>query len=132
VLSGTWRGIPVLEFDYWYYTESTGSKGNTTRSNYRFSCAVTEIEAALSPVTLGREKVLTRLADSLGMDDIQYELEEFNPGFNVKCKDARFASALLEPPQAPGPDLAARDAAAVPGRAVPRVVYDLYAPGGSG
>lgn len=96
VLSGSWQGVPLVEFDYWYYEESTDSNGNRTRSTYRFSCAVTEVDAALSPLQLGRENVLTRLADSLGLADVEFELDEFNRAFTVKCKDRKFANDFID------------------------------------
>jgi hypothetical protein len=96
VLSGTWQGMSLLEFDYWYYEESTDSNGHTSRTTYRFSCAVTEVEAGLSPLTVGRENLFTRLADSLGLADIQYELEDFNRTFTVKCKDRKFANDFVD------------------------------------
>ncbi len=97
VLWGVWQDVPVLEFDYWYYEESRDAKGNTSRTTYRFSCAVTEVEAGLSPLTLGRENVLTRLADSIGLHDVEFELEDFNRAFTVKCKDRRFANDFVDP-----------------------------------
>ena len=96
VLSGVWQGAPVLEFDYWYYEESTDSKGHTSRSTYRFSCVVTEVEAGLSALTLNRENLFTRLADSLGLADIEFELDEFNRAFTVKCKDRKFANDFID------------------------------------
>ncbi len=96
VLSGVWQGASALEFDYWYYEESTDSDGHTTRSTYRFSCAVTDVEAGLSPLTLTRENVFTRLADSLGLADVEFELDEFNRAFTVKCKDRKFANDFVD------------------------------------
>jgi hypothetical protein len=96
VVSGVWQGMTVREFDYWYYEESTDSKGHTTRTTYRFSCAVAEVEAGLSPLTLGRENVLTRLADSIGLEDIQFELDAFNREFTVTCKDRKFANDFVD------------------------------------
>ena len=96
VLWGTWQAIELVEFDYWFYTESTDSRGNRTKSYSRFSCAVTEIDAALSPLTIGRENLLTRLADAVGLDDIAFETQEFNDAFNVKSKDRRFANDLID------------------------------------
>jgi hypothetical protein len=96
VLSGAWRDMPVREFDYWYYEESTDSDGHRTRTTYRFSCAVTEVEAALSPLGLGRENLLTRLADSLGLADIEFELDEFNREFTVKGRDRKFANDFVD------------------------------------
>ena len=84
VLWGTWQGIELLEFDFWYYTESTDSEGKSSKSYSRFSCAVTEIDAALSPMTIVRETLLTRLADAVGLGDIAFETQEFNDAFNLK------------------------------------------------
>jgi len=96
VLWGTWQEMELLEFDYWFYTESTDSEGHRTKSYSRFSCAVTEIDVALSPLTIGRENLLTRLADAVGLDDIAFETQEFNDAFNVKSKDRKFANDLID------------------------------------
>jgi hypothetical protein len=96
VLWGTWQGMPVRAFDYWYYEEERDSKGRRSRRYHRFSCAVTEIEAACSPLRLERENLLTRLADHLALRDIEFESEEFNRRFNVKGEDRRFAHAFVD------------------------------------
>jgi hypothetical protein len=96
VMWGTWQGMPVREFDYWYYDETTDAQGRRSRSYHRFSCAVTEIEAACSPVAISRENLLTRLADAIGLDDLEFELEGFNRAFDVRAKDRRFAVALID------------------------------------
>lgn len=96
VLSGTWQGVPVLEFDYWYEVESRDANGHTTHTTYRFSCATTEVDAAMPSLTLGRENVFTRVADSLGLADVEFELDEFNRAFTVKCEDRKFANDLVD------------------------------------
>ncbi|GIU99303.1 MAG: hypothetical protein KatS3mg014_0919 [Actinomycetota bacterium] len=96
VMWGTWQQMPVRQFDYWYYDESTDAQGRRSRTYHRFSCAVTELEAACSPITIEREDLLTRLADAIGLDDLEFELEAFNRAFNVKAKDRRFAVALCD------------------------------------
>jgi hypothetical protein len=96
VLLGNWQGMDLLEFDYWYYTESTDSEGHRTKSYSHFSCAVAGVQAALSPLTIGRENLLTRLADAVGLDDIEFETQEFNDEFNVKSKDRKFANDFVD------------------------------------
>jgi len=96
LLEGTWQDMAVREFDYWYYEESTDPQGRRSKTYYRFSCAVAEVEADLSPLSVARENVLTRLADSIGLDDIAFELEEFNRAFNVRSSDAKFANDLID------------------------------------
>jgi hypothetical protein len=95
-VAGTYKGLDVKEFDYWYYTESSDSKGGRSRTYHYFSCAVTEIPADCPHVTIAPETLLTRLADHLGFEDIQFESEEFNRRFRVKSKDQKFATDLVD------------------------------------
>jgi hypothetical protein len=96
VMWGAWQDMPVRGFDYWYYEESTDSEGRRSRTYYRFSCAVTEIDAACSHLTIARENLLTAIADRIGLRDIEFESDEFNATFNVKGKDRKFASDFVD------------------------------------
>ena len=96
VLEGTWQNMDLKEFDYWYYTESTDSKGNTSRSYHYFSCSLTELALDGSALTIARESFFTRLGDHLGFQDVQFESEGFNRAYNVKCKDKKFATDLVD------------------------------------
>jgi hypothetical protein len=96
VLWGRWEGQPMQAFDYWYYTESTDSKGRRHRSYRRFSCALVEVAAAFPHLEMAREGVFTRLADHLGLEDIEFESPEFNRRYNVKADNRRFAYELLD------------------------------------
>lgn len=91
VMWGTWQDIECRLFDYWYYEESTDSKGNTSRTYYRFNCVMSPIDAACSHLTLGRENFFTRMGDHLGFRDIELESEEFNRAFTVRSPDRKFA-----------------------------------------
>src|SRR5438876_10026924 len=86
VLDGTWQDIPLKEFDYWYYTESSNGKGGSSRSYHYFSCAATEIPVNCAHVSISRESWLTRLGDHLGLRDIQFESEQFNRDLRVMSK----------------------------------------------
>lgn len=57
---------------------------------------MTEVDAALSPISIARENVLTRIADAVGLDDITFEAQGFNDAFNVKAGDRRFANDLID------------------------------------
>jgi hypothetical protein len=96
VLSGTWQDIPLQEFDYWYYEESTDSKGNRTKTYYRFSCAVSQLPFTSSQLSISKENLFTRLADHLGFQDINFESEDFNRRFQIKGKDKKFATDLID------------------------------------
>ena len=96
VLAGTWEGLGVRVFDYWYYEESTDSKGNRSRTYYRFDCVLTSVNVACAQLTLEPENLLTRLADHLSFHDIEFESEDFNKMFNVKCDDKKFANDMVD------------------------------------
>ena len=96
VLWGTWEGLDVRAFDYWYYDESTDSDGHTSRTYHRFDCVVVPVDAACPPLRIGEENLLTRLAGALSFDDIRFESEEFNRRFHVKGPNAHFATALCD------------------------------------
>lgn len=96
VMWGSWEGLPVKEADYWYYTESTDGKGNTSRTYHRFSVVIAELQCFLPQIAVTKENLLTRLADHLGFQDINFESEEFNREFQIKCRDREFAFKLVD------------------------------------
>ena len=96
VLSGTWQELDVRLFDYWYYEESTDSKGRTSKTYYRFDCVVAPVDAACSRLVIGHENMGTWLAGALTFHDIQFESEDFNKEFNVKSPDKKFANDFLD------------------------------------
>lgn len=96
VMWGVWQEISVHEFDYWYDEESGDPKGYHRKNYHRFSCVVAEIDAACSPIAIDRESLTTRILDAIGLDDIQFEFEEFNGAFNMSSRDRRFANDLID------------------------------------
>jgi hypothetical protein len=96
VLWGVWQGLEIRAFDYWYYEESTDSKGHTSRSYSRFDCLLTQIDARCPTLQISEENLFTRLADALSFRDIEFESGEFNRRFTVKGPDERFATAFCD------------------------------------
>ena len=97
VVWGQWEGKhPVTAFDYWYYTESTDSKGHTSRNYHRFSRAMLEVPAAFPHLEVAREHLFSRLADHMGFEDIELESPEFNRRYTVRATERRFAYELLD------------------------------------
>lgn len=45
VMWGSWQGLEIRAFDYWYYEESTDSKGHRSKSYSRFDCVITTVDA---------------------------------------------------------------------------------------
>ncbi len=96
VIWGTWNGMETRVFDYWYYEESTDSKGNRSRTYYRFDCALAPIAVMCSHLTIDHENFFTRMADHLSFRDIEFENEEFNKKYNIKCQDKKFANDFVD------------------------------------
>lgn len=96
VLWGTWKNLDLRLCDYWYYEESTDSEGRTSRHYHRFSCAIASVPLQCPQLTIGSESLFTRIADHIGFRDIEFESEEFNRAFNVKCEDRKFANDLID------------------------------------
>lgn len=96
VMSGAWQGLDVRLFDYWYYEESTDSKGNTSRTYYRFDCVIVPVEAGCPRLSITHEDLGTRLANALSFHDIRFESEAFNRAFYVRSSDAKFANDLVD------------------------------------
>lgn len=93
---GEYEGNEVRTFEYWYYDESTDSKGNTSRDYSRFTCAVTTLPSSLPSASIAPESLWTRLADHVGFRDVEFESEEFNRAFQVKSPDRRFVTYLVD------------------------------------
>jgi hypothetical protein len=91
-----WRddedGHTYRAFDYWYYDQD--SEGNKTY--HRSSCAMALVGSAWPDITITREGLLTKAASVVAGGDIDFESEEFNRLFVVRCQDRRFATALLD------------------------------------
>ncbi len=86
LIEGTLQGKQILLFDYTYKTGS--GKHQTTHS---FSILMLETPIFGSQLTLYPENTFHRLAAFFGFDDINFEFEEFNRAFHVKCEDKKFA-----------------------------------------
>jgi hypothetical protein len=96
VLSGAWQGLDVRLFDYWYYDESTDSKGGTSRTYYRFDCVMVPVDAGCPRLSITHEDLGTRVANALSFHDIRFESEAFNRAFYVTSSDAKFANDLVD------------------------------------
>jgi hypothetical protein len=96
VLWGTWQGVEVWAFDYAYDEESSRPHGQPSGTSARLSCAITEIEAACSPLRIERERLGSRISGPLGGDDVDFESDEFNRSFRIVCGDRKFAYDLID------------------------------------
>jgi hypothetical protein len=96
VMSGTHDGRPLRIFDYWYYDESSNGQNSRSRSYHRFTCGLLTLPVACPPLRLTHEDLLTRIGSHLGLHDVEFEYDEFNRRFRVKCNEQKFAFALFD------------------------------------
>jgi hypothetical protein len=89
-------GVPVRLFDFWYMVRHHNGR-TTTEEYHRFTCVLAELGTRWPHLIVRPESALHGIRDALGFPDIQLESDEFNRRFDVRCTDARFASAFLDP-----------------------------------
>lgn len=89
-----WR--PGSEHSVFQYEYTTGS--GDSRSTHRRTCALVALPFVAPHTRIGREGLLSRIARSVGMRDIEVESPEFNRTYRVRSDDERFAITLLDPP----------------------------------
>jgi hypothetical protein len=91
VISGTYRQNQVLVFDYHYETHSTDSKGNRQTHHHYFSFFILLLPLTFPELKITREGLLSKIAQALGYEDIDFESAEFSRAFCVRSKDRKFA-----------------------------------------
>ncbi len=91
VLSGKYNSHDVMAFDYHYETHSTDSKGHRQTHHHYFSFFLLLMPISFPELTVGREGFFSKVAQSLGYDDIDFESHEFSRKFCVRSRDKKFA-----------------------------------------
>ncbi len=72
--------------------------GRESTQTYEFSYLLVELPFPRIPdLLIRREGLLDRLAGVIGLDDIDFESDEFSRRFYVKSSDKRFAYAVIHP-----------------------------------
>ena len=90
-LWGNFRDHAVYAFDYHYETHSRDSDGKRQTHNHYFSCLILMLERSFPELIIAREGFLSKIAQGLGYDDIDFESHEFSRTFCVRSKDKKFA-----------------------------------------
>jgi hypothetical protein len=96
VLSGTHNQMSLDLFDFQYYDESYDSKGGRHRTYHYLTCALLNLPVACPHLRVGHEGFFSRLGSHLGLKDIEFEYDDFNRKFRVKCDDQKFAFSLFD------------------------------------
>ena len=91
MLSGRRQEQQVGIFDYHYETYSTDSKGNQQTDHHYFTINVLALPKAFPDLTIVKEGLLSKIAQALGYDDIDFESAEFSKAFCVRSPDKKFA-----------------------------------------
>ena len=93
VLSGNWHGVDAVVFEY-RYSAGADAQGQTVANEY--SCVLTPVPASWPGLIIEPERTHTKMADVLGLRDIDFENERFNRAFEVRSTEPRFASAFVD------------------------------------
>jgi hypothetical protein len=90
-------GPTCRAFDYFWYTEHRGENGEVARTYHRYSCALALHGGNWPELTVEPEGLGAKMRSAVAGGDIDFESEEFNRLFCVRCEDRRFASTLIDP-----------------------------------
>lgn len=91
IMSGHFNGHDVAAFDYHYETHSSDSKGRSQTHHHHFSFFVLTLPKHLPELTIAKEGLLSKIAQAVGFNDIDFESPEFSKTFVVRSKDKKFA-----------------------------------------
>lgn len=91
IMSGDFQGHDIAAFDYHYETHSTDSKGRRQTHHHHFSFFILTLGRSFPELTIAREGLLSKIAQAVGYDDIDFESHEFSKKFVVRSKDKKFA-----------------------------------------
>lgn len=97
VLQGSFRGRPMVAFDYSYQTHSSNGNGGSTTTTHRYAVCAVRLPCAVPRLELLPEGVLGRVGTALGLQDLELESEDFNRRYRVQSDAPRFASDALPP-----------------------------------
>ena len=96
VLTATVDGRPVLCFTYVYKTRTSNGKTSSTQTHW-FSIYSVRLPRPVPELRVGREGFLSSIARAIGVHDIEFESEDFNRAFKVKCDNRKFAYDVVNP-----------------------------------
>ena len=91
ILSGTYQEHEVAAFDFHYETYSRDKDGTRQTHHHHFSFFVLTLPKYFPELTIAREGFLSKIAQAVGYDDIDFESHEFSRRFVVRSKDKKFA-----------------------------------------
>lgn len=95
VVWGNWHGVDVKVAELSFKADPQRRRRQLFQTSKRFSFALVEIDAWLQEVAI-RHDPLASVSESLLLDRLRFESDEFNRMYRVDCADQRFAYKLLD------------------------------------
>jgi len=104
VIEGTFASREICAFNYHYAVAGTEDKdklngpdplGDLLSGHFFFSVVIVKTSMQCKPLLIRQERFLDKIADSAGLDDINFESTEFNNQFHVKSSDRRWAYDVI-------------------------------------
>jgi hypothetical protein len=97
VMAGEYQGYTVMTCAYQYTIESGSGKHRSSRT-YRRGLAMLYLGLSHAPrLMIRHEGLFDKLGGWFGLDDIDFESDEFSRRYFVKCNNERFAYKLIDP-----------------------------------
>ncbi|MEN6544782.1 MAG: DUF3137 domain-containing protein [Armatimonadia bacterium] len=119
VMYGEYEGTPIRCFDY-RYTIGFGRSSHTLK----YTCVLLKSPIPFEKLVIRPEEAGDKIGRLVGVNDVQFESEDFNRQFCVQCQDKRFAFAVLH--QRVMEYLMKEDDLALEGAGDALVFYDIY------
>jgi hypothetical protein len=91
-LDGIYQELPVILFDYSYKIGSGKSQ-----TAHELSALLARLSIPCRKLIIRPETMIDRIANFLGLGDIQFEYEQFNRTFDVQSEDKKFAYDVCHP-----------------------------------
>ena len=93
VMHGVYKGHQLRCFDYRY--SAVGNEGEDSRKSFFLTCLVVQAPIPFPPLSLRPEGFRDHLRHAIGIEDINFESDEFNRKFSVACPDRKFAYDVI-------------------------------------
>jgi hypothetical protein len=89
------RERSAYAFDYHYETVTVNHKGQAQTQHHNLSAIVISTGLRLRQLHIRDENFFDKVGEFFGLDDIDFELAEFNDTFHVRAPDRRWAFDVL-------------------------------------
>ena len=95
ILQGRYGERAICGFDYHYETYSTNSKGHRQTHHHYFSAVVLDTQLPLKRLVIRPEGFFDKISEFFGVDDIDFESNQFSRQFHVTSPDRRWAFDVI-------------------------------------